>query len=297
MAMASQTAISPESKRLRRFRLDIAKSIPKFPNDRHTLAILEAKSLGSLLIDYVNWAFRLIPPRPRTVTIEPTLTADHRWKALSPDTNALLERIRRGDDLNPNLSLRAFRKGFTPTSLCTAPSPDKWEDKDFFLNTMGYHHLHLSQVIEATGHAKRTDEVLFAQVTRKGFSAIGFFDHSVFDPTDQISQAMSAERDRLWQIYEHRNSAGMAPGQIYISTLIATSGHSLHYTRLASEFRRVIDAIDPKLDDLSSRSEVFDTVPHVTVKAMKLRWHLNYLDLGLIDKTTSTFYVLRYGPL
>ncbi len=296
MVTASQTGVPTESKRLRQFRLGIAKSIPKFPNDRQTLAILEAKPLGSLLIDYVNWAFRLIPPRPRTVTIEPTLTADRRWKALATDTSALLQRVRRGDDLNPNLSLRAFRNGFTPASSSTAPSTDKWEDKDFFLNTMGYHHLHLSQVVEAAGHAKRTDEVLFAQVTRKGFSAIGFFDHSVFDPTDQISQTMSAERDRLWRIYEQRNSAGMAPGQVYISTPIATSGHSLHYTRLAIEFARVIHAIDPKLDDLSSRSEVFDTVPHEMVKAMKLRWHLNYLDLGLIDKTTSTFYVLRYGP-
>lgn len=296
MATASQTAVPPESKRLRQFRLGVAKSIPKFPNDRQTLAILEAKPLGSLLIDYVNWAFRLIPPRPRTVTIEPTLTADQRWKALTTDTSVLLERVRRGDNLNPNLSLRALNNGFTPASSGTAPSTDKWEDKDFFLNTMGYHHLHLSQVIEAAGHAKRTDEVLFAQITRKEFNAIGFFDHSVFDPTDHISQAMSAERDRLWRIYEQRNSAGMVSGQVYISAPIATSGHSLRYTLLAIEFARVIHAIDPKLDDLSSRSEVFDTVPHMTVKAMKLRWHLNYLDLGLIDKTTSTFYVLQYGP-
>lgn len=296
MTTESQTAIPAESKRLRQFRLDIAKRIPKFPNDRATLAILEAKPLESILIDYVNWAFRLIPPRPRTVTIEPTLTADHRWKALAADTNALLERVRRGDDLNPNLSLRAFRNGFTPASSNSAPSTDKWEDKDFLLNTMGYHHLHLSQVVEAAGHAKRTDEVLFAQVTRKGFSAIGFFGHSVFDPTDQASQTMTAERDRLWRIYEQRNSVGMAPGQVYVSAPIATSGHSFHYTRLAIEFARVIHAIDHKLDDLSSRAKIFNTVPHETVKAMKLRWHLSYLDLGLIDKTTSIFYVLRYGP-
>lgn len=296
MITTSQTVAPIGSKRLRQFQLGIAKIIPKFPNDRETLAILNAKPLASLLIDYVNWAFRLIPPRSRTVTIEPTLTADHRWKALAEDTNALLERARRGDDLNPNLSLRAFRNGFTPASSNTAPFTDKWEDKDFFLNTMGYHHLHLSQEVETAGHAKRTDEVLFARVTRKAFSAIGFFEHSVFDQMDRASQTMTAERERLWQIYDRRNSAGMAPGQVYISNPIATSGHSLYYTRLAIEFAQVIHAIDYKLDDLSSRTEVFSTVPYQKVKAMKLRWHLNYLDLGLIDKTTSTFHVLRYGP-
>lgn len=296
MSTAVQTETPPVSKRIKQFRLGIAKSIPKFPNDRKTLAILEAKPLGSLLIDYVNWAYRLIPPRPRTVIIEPTLTADPRWKAFAADTKALLEGVRHGDDLNPNLSLRVFRNGFTPASSSTARSTDKWEDKDFYLNTMGYHHLHLSQLIETAGHAKRTDEVLFAQVTRERFNAIGFFDHSVFEPTDHASQTMTAERDRLWRIFEHRSSVGREPGKVYISTPIVTSGHSLYYTRLAIEFAQLIHSIDQKLDDFSSRSEVFDTVPHEAVKAMKLRWHLNYLDLGLLDKTTSTFYVLRYGP-
>lgn len=291
-----QIAIPPESKRIKQFRLGIAKSIPKFPNDNKTLAILESKPLGSLLIDYVNWAYRRIPPRPRTVAIEPTLTADPRWKALAADTKALLERASHGDDLTPNLSLRAFRNGFTPASSSAAPSTGRWEDKDFFLNTMGYHHLHLSQLIEAAGHTKRTDEVLFVQVTRKEFNAIGFFDHSVFEPTDQASQTMTAERDRLWRIYEQRSSVGRESGKVYASTPIATSGHSLHYTRLAIEFARVIHSVDQKLDNLSSRSEMFNTVPHETVKAMKLRWHLNILDLGLLDKTTSTFYILRYGP-
>lgn len=285
----------PESKRIKQFRLGIAKIIPKFPNDRATLAILEAKPLGSLLIAYVNWACRLIPVRPRNIIIEPTLTADPRWKKLTADTKALLERARQGDDLNPNLSLRVFRNSFTQAASNIAPTTDRWEDKDFFLNTMGYHHLHLSQLIETAGHAKRTDDVLFAQVTKDKFHAIGFFDHSVFESIDSASLTMTAERERLWGIYEKRSSLNRKPGEIYISTPITTSGHSIYHTSLAGEFARAINLIDHKLDDLSSRSEVFADVPHEVVKAMKLRWHLNYLDLGLFDKTTSIFHVLRYG--
>lgn len=161
---------------------------------------------------------------------------------------------------------------------------------------MGYHHFHLSDQIEPAGHAKRTDEVLFAQVTKEHFNAIAFFDHSVFEPTDSTSQTMTAERERLWNIYERRSSMGRKPGEIYVATPITTSGHSLAHTSLASEFSRVIHSIDPQLDDLSSRSKLFSMLPHETVKAMKLRWQLNNLDLGLFDSATSVFHVLRYGP-
>ncbi|RYZ87833.1 MAG: hypothetical protein EOP04_10770 [Proteobacteria bacterium] len=281
---------------MKQLRSTIARTIPKFPNDRQTLAILEAKSLGSIFIDYINWAFRLVPHKPRTVIIEPTLAAAPRWKALSADINAFLEKVRAGENVNPNLSLRVFKNGFTPNSSIPAPSTDTWEDKDFFLNTMGYHHFHLSQVIEKAGHAKRTDEVLFAQVTREHFHAISLFDHSVFEKSDAATQSMTAERNRLWGIYEHRNSIGRKPGTIYIENPITTSGHALFHSHLAMEYARIVYQVDPKLDSLAGRAEIFQKLPHETIKAMKLSWHMQYLDFGLLDKTTSTFFVLRYGP-
>lgn len=285
-----------ESKRIRQFRLELCKQIPKFPNDRETLNVLEGKSLGSLLVAYANWTYRLVSPRPRSISIEPALTADRRWKRLAADTKILLRKAGDGDNLNAHLSLRATRNGFTPKSSETAPTTDKWEDKDFVLNVMGYHHFHLSQSIEPAGHTKRTDDVLFAQITRTTFTAIGFFDHSVFDPTDPASHTMTAERDRLWRLTEERKNRGRPPG-VYIDHLITTSGHSLHHTNLAANFSRLIHSIDPKLDDLTLRSEVFPKTPHEVVKAMKLMWRLNYLDLGLFDKTTSTFFILQPGPI
>lgn len=288
--------VPPESKRVRQFRTGLVKVIPKFPNDRNTLAMLEAKSLGSIFIDYINWAFRLIPERPRAVIIEPTLTSDPRWKSLSSDVNALLNKVRSGQNINPHLSLRVFKNGFTPNSSSTAPSADKWEDKDFFLNTMGYHHFHLSQETEAAGHNKRTDEVLFAQVTKEHFYAVGLFDHSVFEPSDRATQTMTDERSRLWEIYSTRSSVGRDPGAVYIQGPIMTSGHSLYHSRMAMDYAHIVHQLDPKLDNLAARSEIFEGVPHEVIKSMKLSWHIQYLDFGLLDKTTETFYVLRYGP-
>ena len=289
--------IARESKRIKQFRLEIVQQIPKFPNDRQTRLELEAMPLPSLLLAYINWACRLIPSRPRKVTVEPSLTADRRWRQLAPDTKALINLASRGGDLTPHLSLRAIRNGYTPAAASGIPSENKWEDKDFCLINMGYHHFHLSQVIEPGGHAKRTDEVLFAQVTRSEFNAIAFFDHSVFEQTDPASQTMTTERERLWSLYEKRSSMGRRPGEVYVNNPIVTSGYSLAHTKLASEFARVIHTIDPQLDDLSSRSSLFNMLSHETVKNMKLRWYLNCLDLGILDRTASVFHVFRYGPI
>lgn len=286
-----------EPKRIKKFRLEIAKTIPKFPNNHQTLNILEAKSLGSLLIDYINWAYRFIPPRPRNVTIEPTLTTDARWKNLASDTKALLEKARQGENLNAHLSLRAHRDGYTPATSIASPKTDKWEDKDFLLNVMGYHHLHLSHVIDPKGHSVRTDVVLFAQITRTEFKAIAFFDHSVFEQISNPTTPMTQERSRLWNIYDKRNSLGREPGKVYISNPIATSGHSLRQTQLAGNYSELIYSIDEKLDDLVTRSEFFNVLPYETIKAMKLNWHIKFLDLGLIDKITSNFYILKHGPI
>jgi hypothetical protein len=297
MNAATHSKIPHESKRLKQFRLSIAKGIPKFPNDKATLDVLEAKSIASLLVDYINWVSRLIPPRPRKVTIEPTLTADARWKTLSGDIKTFLEKVKRGDDVNSNLSLRASQNGFTRATSSAVPAKSRWDDKDFILNAMGYHHFHLSPIVEVAGHTKRTNEVLFAQVTKDNFFAIGIFDHSVFDSTDLTITTMSPERERLWRVFDQRNSACRVPGRIYLSSAIASSGHAIQHISLAREFAHVIRTVDPKLDNLSSRSEVFDDLPHAVVKAMKLSWHLNYLDLGLLDNTTSNFHVFRYGLL
>lgn len=287
---------SEEPKRIRKFRLEIAKQIPKFPNNRDTLALLEAKSLASLLIDYANWTFRYVPPRPRTVCIEPAVTADHRWSLLATETKALLEKIRLGADLTPHLSLKVHRQGFTPMAASVGPEVNRWADKDFLLIVMGFHHFHLSPIIEASGHAMRTDDVLFAQVTRDKFSAIGFFNHSVFESTKEPGGEMQAERERLWKVFDKRATVGMAPGTVYINSPVATSGHSLHHTRLAMDYARVVAEIDPKLDDPSFRSELFPGIDPSSARALKPIWHLNYLDLGLLDKKSNTFFILRKGP-
>lgn len=285
-----------ESKRVRDFRIFIANQIPKFPNNKETLQLLQSKSLASLLVDYINWAHRFIPIRPREVSIEPSLTVDSRWRALKGDTNIILEKARRGEDLNPHISLRVSKNGFTPRASSTAAGTDRWEDKDFLLNVMGYDHLHLSNFIEPAGHSQRTDDVLFVQITRSSFNAIGYFNHTVFETADTAVTSMTSERARLWELFNRRNELGIPQGSICVEAPIMTSGHTMRHVRRARQYANTIYETEPKLDDLDWRAKVFRNRSSDELRKMKLTWHLNFLDLVLLEKNARKFLVLEFGP-
>lgn len=285
-----------ESKRIKKFRLSIVRDIPKFPNDKATKQALETKSLSNLLIDYINWASRLIVPRPRTISIEPAATDDSRWKPLSAEITAFLDKVRKGEDLTPQLSLDAHTRGYTPAASKTGAGVDRWSDKDFLLTVMGYHHFHLGLTLEAAGHAVRTNEVLFAAVTREHFDVVALFDHSVFEVDHAPSAVMNSERQRLWKIFDQRTMRGVPPGSVVIPSMITTSGHALHFVTMADYYADIVREIDPKLDDKEYVAGFYrDSGIQVPAKP-KLRWHLHYLDIGLLDETAGVLFVLKYGP-
>ena len=282
-----------ETKRITAFRLAIAKQIPKFPNNKASLQALETKPLGSLLIDYANWAIRYIAPRSRTVVVEQSASKDPRWQSLGAYIEALLKKAEHGDDLTPHLSLQPHTRGFTPAASAPGPNVDRWADKDMLLNVMGYHHLHLDA---APSNQKRSDDVLFAHVTRDLFTVVGIFNHTVFDAT-QPNAAMTAERDRLWQIFDERSTRGIAPGQIVIAPLIALSGHSQHFlTQLSARYARVVADLDPKLDDETYVRGLYEKARVPVPAKPNVRWHLIYLTLGLADERAGVFFPLCEGP-
>lgn len=285
-----------ESKRVRAFRLAIAKDIPKFPNTKETLKSLDGASFRTLLTHYVNWAIRYVSMRPRAVHIEPSASSDARWSALKTEITAFLEKVKKGQDLTPHLSLEPRTRGYTPASSGKGESVDRWADKDFLLNVVGYHHFHLGLATEVRGFASRTDELLFANVSRDRFTGVAIFDHSVFDLSRSPAGDMTKERERLWGIFDEHSSRGLPPGSVYMPAMITTSGHSLQLVRLADDYVYVVREIDPTLDDISYVQEMYQRVGLLCPKKPKLAWHLNILDLGLLDSSSNTFFVLRYGP-
>lgn len=281
-----------EPKRIKAFRLSIAKGIPKFPNDKATLTVLEQKPLASLLIDYTNWAIRYIAPRPRAVLIEQTASNDPRWKAHEAEIQVILNKAVVGDDLTPYLSLQPHTRGFTPASGGTGSDVDRWADKDFLLNVMGFHHLHLDA---APSNQMRSDDVLFVRVDRGTFTVAGIFNHSVFEVT-QTGSSMTTERERLWEIFDEHTTRRVPPGAVVVSSAIATSGHPIYIVQLAMNYARVVREVDPKLDDLAYVREFYRDADMQPPAKMKLKWHLQFLSLGVLDERNNLFFSLRNGP-
>ncbi len=284
-----------ESKRIKNFRMWLTKAVPRFPNDKATLVLLEEKHLVDLLIIFLNWRVRYVTPRKRTVLIENTAANNPRWITLSSRIDHLLNKVRNGEDLTPYLSRKAISKGFSPATEKNDPNADHWADKDFLLNVMGLHHFHLVPCDGASGRDAHND-VLFASVSREQFEVIGIFNHEVFESS--VPGAMAAERAQLWKIFEEREQRGALPGQLLFGGMgglgITLSGHPTTLVRAAQRYYQRIREIDPQLDVQSFITDMYS--PASIPAKPKLQWRLNYLDLGILDESTSTFFIYAKGP-
>lgn len=285
----------PPSKRIAKFQREMIAALPRFPNDKASLETVKAMSLTDLMVAFLSWRLRFVGVRPRKFIAHSSATSDPRWPALSANISAFKAAVVAGADLTPYLSLQPRTRGFTPAAK--GPNADSWADKDFILNVMGFHHFHLGLTTEAAGHIARTDEVIFAAVDRDRFHVIGLFDHDAFE--DQTATGMTPERLRLWQTHEDWLAAGLPPGAFVISggyggLGISTSGHSTAVVMAATDYRRIIESIDPQLDDPAYLDQTFG--PLAPGAKRKLEWAMIHLDLGILDTATKTFYSFRKGP-
>ena len=269
--------------------------MPFFPNNKETRQELLDQSISSVMFHYIHWASRFVPSRNRKVIIDPKVTSDTRWKLVKDRINSLLVKVRAGEDLTPYLSLKAHTKGYTPSDRIRSGEANSWDDKDFLLNTMGFHHFHLGESINNKGISERTNEVIFVRVSRNDFHVAAIFDHSVFDSDRDENDSMNEERTRLWKIYDDFSTRGLPPGTVHMSNPITASGHPLHIHDITREYTHVLNELDRKIDSREFESSVYEEAKLVKPKKNKLVWHINGLDLGLLDKANQ-FFIIRHGP-
>ncbi|WP_076421186.1 hypothetical protein [Colwellia sp. UCD-KL20] len=275
-----------ESRTILRFKEEMIKEMPFFPNTKEVKDELLSQKVFNVLFHFLHWKLRFIPTRSRKIIISPYVTADKRWSAIKEQINTLANKAKEGNDLTPYLSTLVHSKGYTPRERIINKEADSWDDKDRILNSMGFHHLHLGTSIN-NGMAERTDEVIFVKVTRKEFHIIGIFDHSVFDDNSCDSNELTLERNRLWKIYEEFSSFGLPEGSVYISNMITASGHPAYIHDIVREYMNVIEYVEPKIKDKEFVNSLYKNTELEQPKKNKLRWYLNGIDLGLIDQKNN----------
>lgn len=283
-----------KSKRLNKLKNDLVESIPRFPNNKSTLQALQAMRLTDLLIVFLSWKVRLVGDRPRSVKRSEVLNSDPRAAALKPNIEAFLRAVESGEDLTPYLSLGAQSDGFTPADKNHPKG--LWADKDFLLNVMGFHHFHLGLTKESAGHYQRTNEVLFALVSRDEFEVVGIFTHDAFAHDDQ--GAITPERRSLWAAYQKRLSEGRLPGEMYIGGMagmgIAGSGVPIAIVQMAFHYVRKINEYEKNLESFDFAKTLYSE-GKIPAKS-KFIWSFDHLDLVLIDEGAAQRVRIIKGP-
>lgn len=285
-----------EPKNIRKFKAELIKKLPFFPDDRDTLQQLESEGLGNVMFYYLHWSTRQVPSRIRKVHIYPELTADKRYKALKEQIKLLLKKVSNGEDLSPFLSLRAHKKGYTPIQRIINGQAESWEDKDQILNTKGFHHFHLDMTVQHTGLSFRTNEVLFAKVTRTEFHAVAIFDHSVFEQAG-ANGVLESEIKRMWDIHEKYTTMGMTPGTVYMTNPILSSGHPVSVRVMAARYMSIIKQYDSKLSDRTFVNQLYQDGNLQPPERHKLEWQIDGLDLVIFDKKNNVRFFVYQGYL
>lgn len=279
-----------EPLRIRTLRRDLIRAVPRWPNDRASLRHMEHAPLREVALAYVNWAARYVPDRPRRVVVEPAVSFSPVWSEYAFGVHLLLNKVRDGEPLTPHLSLQPSTKGYVPKTGARVAALDKWIDKDFVLTRTGWHHFHLGLSTERRGHIKRTDYLLFAEISREEFKAIGLFNHDVFTIGTE-------ENANLSQLLFLRRSRIHPPGTVYVAASVMSSGHATHIVLYSDKCVRTALDMDLKLDGPELFNELYQTMPARRPTMPKFRWMFMGLDFGVLDAASGTFFSLVQGWL
>ncbi len=287
-AQISKTiAAETEPLRVKKFRLELVKRIPRFPNNRETLRHMQQKRLCDVLVDYINWRARYVGKRPRRIEIEPAAKADPRWSGMAAAIEAFLGKVRGGDDLTPYLSLNSHTRGYSLAAhIPEATNEDRRSDKDLLLTRMNYHHFHLGTDTEAKGHVARTDDLIFAEVSRDKFKVIAIFNHNVFVQG-------STERRRLSALHEQIIFRGLPPGAGVMDGPVASSGHAMHVVHYAHRCASVVGFIDPHLDDRAYIKDWYAMTKIELPPKPKFKWVFLHLDLAVYDSANRMAFLVQ----
>jgi hypothetical protein len=148
-------------------RNEIMKWLPHDRNNQRLVAELDSLAFDELVIRFFNWLNRLIHPHPRQVF----RSQDYIFRYLPPREQVylekLIEKIEIGDYLASHLS-RGISNGFVEgSSKKVKKNLRQRVDLDLLLNDWGIHHIHLPNIFESDGFARRnpnfdSDLLLFA---------------------------------------------------------------------------------------------------------------------------------------
>ena len=221
----------------------------------------------------------MVGHRKRKIIKKDEFLCNNKNKSITHNLKKFFSAVENGDDLTPYLSLLAKKRGFRTQE--NVFSPTEWEHKDFILNVFSLHHFHLGMKM-VDEHIERTNEVLFAHVTRETLVPIAVLDHNVFD---MKTVEMNQNRQALWSL-----------AKAYEGNLggITAAGTPTQITRGAQNINNTLKKFDQKLN--SNDWIIKNFKPEGKLSSVKPKFWFCHLDFGIMDTQNNVFIKLINGP-
>lgn len=280
--------ISSYPPRIQAFRDGIIRIIPRVPNNRQSLAGMQAMPTRGLILAYLTWRMRLIPAKPRKVRIWSGGVKPWELHAARHRLRPLMLKVEAGKDLTPHLSNEVNRRGVV---LRKPGKPGRREDIDMILTREGLHHFHVGK--HGPGNLKgRSDALVFAEVLEKEFRIVALSDHWAFERG-------SPEQERFFNICHSYMAKDVPPGVGFMANPVQSSGHSAMLTVFADYCEDKMQELDPQLDDPAYVDKLYndqsierDGQPIGRPPNPLLTWHFEDLRFGVLDRRTMVFFCI-----
>jgi hypothetical protein len=276
------------SPRIRSFRDEIIKTLPRVPNNRLSLEEMQALPTRKLISAYVTWRMRYIPAKPRLVRLWSGGVTPMQFQAAKPKLFPLLKKVAAGDDLTPHLSELVGKKGII---LPSARNAGPRQDIDAVLTRHGLHHFHAG-VVTRDNPKGRSGSLVFAEVLESEFRIVAIANHEVF-------KSNSPERLRFIQTCLSYTAKDIPPGQGFMPNPVMSSGHSMLVIMFGRKCEDEISRLDPLLDDSTFIDKLYreqpivrDGTPVPQPKNSAMAWHFDDLRFGILDRQSTVFFCL-----
>jgi hypothetical protein len=297
--------------RIAALRQTLLSRIPCTPEARGELG---AEDLRGLIVHYLNYASRFVPPRPRQV-----IYADGFWTSqaqkLIVEVLAIEREIEAGVEITARLSNDLKGDGYIARKTAPVARPSKWSGKDFALNAFGIHHLHIGArnekgevqhadpllyvrffrdcaVFLMVGHHKSFDDGSLAETFGRWQAQSGYEVKGIVIPEDQGSdfkeQSQIARRGL--------STFAQVNGKLVLGANLSSSGHSAEVSILSGRMVRELKRIEPLLDDRSYLEKVFYRIADRLPEKLDLIWTFDVCDLMLLaPQADASWRVLEMG--
>lgn len=273
---------------IKRFRQTMIKELPKVPNTPEAIIELERMPTRAIISKYITWKIRTIPIRKRTIAFYPMGIDLNIYLKMHPDIKVFLDKVIKGNDLNPYLSERVRTHGVI---LSGASSKNAGKDIDTLVLREGLYHFHFAPKNNKNPKG-RSNYLIFADVSKDTFTIVAIAPHSVFDHN-------SEEAHRFFDIRRRYLERDIPNGQSYMLNPVMTTGHTLEILSYAMHCENTINALDPMLNETDFISQLYadGVLQYPSLEQPKkpdLIWFFYDLNLGILEKKKGHFFGLKY---